>query len=237
MGIQEDGHQDWVSCVRFSPNNQNPIIVSAGWDKYVKVWNLTNCKLKTNHIGHTGYLNTVTMSPDGSLCASGGKDAKAMLWDLNDGKHLYTLDSNDTIHSLTFSPNRYWLCAASGPSIKVWDLESKNMVEELRPEVPGSARAEPPQCLSLAWSADGQTLFAGYSTAWLGCGRCPKSGLANCFCLRFQTPVKQTDLCIESARCTCIRSFYVRLFLHLSLLCPRVAKFSPHIKACLCQVS
>merc|ERR550539_1970228 len=29
--IQEDGHRDWVSCVRFSPNNQNPIIVSAGW--------------------------------------------------------------------------------------------------------------------------------------------------------------------------------------------------------------
>ena len=107
--IQEDGHQDWVSCVRFSPNNQNPIIVSAGWDKYVKVWNLTNCKLKTNHIGHTGYLNTVTMSPDGSLCASGGKDAKAMLWDLNDGKHLYTLDHADTINALTFSPNRYIL--------------------------------------------------------------------------------------------------------------------------------
>ena len=104
--IQEDGHQDWVSTVRFSPNNANPIIVSAGWDKYVKVWNLTNCKLKTNHIGHTGYLNTVTLSPDGSLCASGGKDGKAMLWDLNDGKHLYTLDNTDTINALTFSPNR-----------------------------------------------------------------------------------------------------------------------------------
>merc|ERR1719347_2256855 len=37
-------------------------------------------------------------------------------------------------------------------------------VGELRPEVSGgSARADPPQCLSLAWSADGQTLFAGYS--------------------------------------------------------------------------
>jgi len=162
--IQDEGHSDWVSCVRFSPNNANPIIVSCGWDRYVKVWNLTNCKLKTNHIGHTGYLNTVTLSPDGSLCASGGKDAKAMLWDLNDGKHLYTLDSNDTIHSLTFSPNRYWLCAASGPSIKVWDLESKNLVEDdLRPEIPGSARTMPPQVTSLAWSADGQTLFAGYT--------------------------------------------------------------------------
>merc|ERR1711890_119467 len=90
-------------------------------------------------------------------------DAKAVLWDLNDGKHLYTLDHVDTINALTFSPNRYWLCAATGPTIKIWDLESKNMVEELRPEVPGSARADPPQCLSMAWSADGQTLFAGYS--------------------------------------------------------------------------
>merc|ERR1712108_58380 len=163
--IQEDGHQDWVSCVRFSPNNQNPIIVSAGWDKYVKVWNLTNCKLKTNHIGHTGYLNTVTMSPDGSLCASGGKDAKAMLWDLNDGKHLYTLDNNDIINPLCFSPNRYWLCAATGPVIKIWDLESNNMVGELKPEVPSTGSRPPvqPQCLSMAWSADGQTLFAGYS--------------------------------------------------------------------------
>merc|ERR1711974_365338 len=73
-----------------------------------------------DHIGHHGYLNTVTMSPDGSLCASGGKDAKAMLWDLNDGKHLYTLDNNDIINSLCFSPNRYWLCAATSPSVSPW---------------------------------------------------------------------------------------------------------------------
>lgn len=81
---------------------------------------MTNCKLKINHLGHSGYLNTVTVSPDGSLCASGGKDMKAMLWDLNDGKHLHTLDHNDIITALCFSPNRYWLCAAFGPSIKIW---------------------------------------------------------------------------------------------------------------------
>lgn len=38
--IQDDGHSDWVSCVRFSPNHANPIIVSAGWDRTVKVNNL-----------------------------------------------------------------------------------------------------------------------------------------------------------------------------------------------------
>jgi guanine nucleotide-binding protein subunit beta-2-like 1 protein len=155
-------HSDWVSTVRFSPSSRDPVIVSAGWDKVVKVWNLGNCKLKTNHKGHTGYINTVTVSPDGSLCASGGKDGQAMLWDLNEGKHLYTLSGNNVINAMAFSPNRYWLCAAVGPSVKIWDLEDKSELEELKPEITGKSTSAP-QCTSLAWSQDGQTLFAGYT--------------------------------------------------------------------------
>jgi len=164
--IQEDGHREWVSCVRFSPNLNTPLIVSAGWDKVVKVWNLTRCNLRTNLIGHTEYVNTVTVSPDGSLCASGGKDGSAMLWDLNEGKHLSTLDAGDTIHALVFSPIRYWLCAATASDIKIWDLESKAIVSTLRPDLkqPKHPRkCVPIQCISLAWSGDGCTLFAGYT--------------------------------------------------------------------------
>ncbi|KAL9937777.1 hypothetical protein V8E36_003322 [Tilletia maclaganii] len=159
-----DGHTEWISCVRFSPNPQNPVIVSAGWDKVVKVWELSKCKLKTNHFGHTGYINTVTISPDGSLCASGGRDGQTMLWELSDGKHLYSLDAGDVVNALVFSPNRYWLCAATANCIKIFDLESKSIVDELKPEFLDVGRNSPdPECLSLAWSADGQTLFAGYS--------------------------------------------------------------------------
>lgn len=70
---EPEGHTEWVSCVRFSPVTTQPSIVSAGWDRAVKVWNLTNCKLKHDLRGHRYYINTVTVSPDGSLCASGGK--------------------------------------------------------------------------------------------------------------------------------------------------------------------
>ena len=35
--INDDNHTDWISCVRFSPNQKDPLIVSAGWDKLVKV--------------------------------------------------------------------------------------------------------------------------------------------------------------------------------------------------------
>ncbi|KAL2826123.1 WD40-repeat-containing domain protein [Aspergillus cavernicola] len=162
--ITDKGHADWVSCVRFSPNPQNPVIVSAGWDKLVKVWELASCRLQTDHIGHSGYINTVTISPDGSLCASGGKDGVTMLWDLNESKHLYSLHAGDEIHALVFSPNRYWLCAATASSITIFDLEKKSKVDELKPEyIEKGKKSREPECVSLAWSADGQTLFAGYT--------------------------------------------------------------------------
>jgi guanine nucleotide-binding protein subunit beta-2-like 1 protein len=157
--IEEDMHSDWVSCVVFSPSAKMPLIVSAGWDKLVKVWNLSNCKLRTNLVGHTGVVYTCTVSPDGSLCASGGKDGTAMLWDVNDGKHLYSLDAGGTINALTFSPKNYWLCAATDTSIKVWDLENKNVLDELSSTSPPKSGI--PWCVSLTWSADGNTLFAG----------------------------------------------------------------------------
>jgi guanine nucleotide-binding protein subunit beta-2-like 1 protein len=46
--VRVQGHTEWVSCVRFSPNTKTPIIVSSGWDKVVKVWNLNSCTLKIN---------------------------------------------------------------------------------------------------------------------------------------------------------------------------------------------
>ncbi|EPY78892.1 hypothetical protein CB1_000994004 [Camelus ferus] len=90
-------------------------------DKLVKVQNLANNKLKTNHIIYLGYLNTVTVSPDGSLCVSRGKDGEAMLWHLN-----------------------------KSPNIKIWDLEGKMIVDELKQEIIStSSKAELPQCTSL----------------------------------------------------------------------------------------
>jgi guanine nucleotide-binding protein subunit beta-2-like 1 protein len=89
-----------------------------------------------------------------------------MLWDLNEGKKLYALEAGDIINALVFSPNRYWLCAATTQSIKIWDLESKRMVDELRLEntaPKGKKHIQQPYCTCLAWSFDGNDLYAGYT--------------------------------------------------------------------------
>ncbi|THF99458.1 hypothetical protein TEA_018269 [Camellia sinensis var. sinensis] len=106
--------------------------MSSSWDRTVKIWNLTNCKIRASLAGHSGYVNTVAVSPDGSLCASGGKHGVILLWNLAEGKKLYSLDSGSIINALCFSPNRYWLCAATEASIKIWDLESKTIVVDLK---------------------------------------------------------------------------------------------------------
>jgi guanine nucleotide-binding protein subunit beta-2-like 1 protein len=173
-----DGHDDWVTCVRFTPTMDDPVVVSCSRDKLVKVWDMNTWTLKHNLVGHTAHLNVVTVSPDGSLCASGGKDGVAMLWDLTDGKSLSTLDAEGEINALVFSPTRYWLCAAFGSKFRIWDLETKDVVGEhdidkdrkkRTPMVTGEKKKTrwstglPTYCTSLAWSPDGTKLFAGYS--------------------------------------------------------------------------
>lgn len=57
------------------------------------------------------------------------QDGVAMLWDLAEGKRLYSLDAGDIIHALCFSPNRYWLCAATQSCIKVGRLSASSFVD------------------------------------------------------------------------------------------------------------
>lgn len=164
----KNSHNEWVSTVRFSPTTQNPVIVSGGWDKVVKVWHLSNFSLKSNfagELGHKGYINSVTVSPDGSLAASGGADGVAKLWDLGETTNnpLHSLEGQEEISTLIFSPNRYWLCAACGTKIKIWDLEQKKLVEELSYSTANSEQGKEGKCISLAWSMNGQTLYAGYT--------------------------------------------------------------------------
>ncbi|KAI8084767.1 WD40-repeat-containing domain protein [Halteromyces radiatus] len=162
---QDNGHSEWITCVRFSPNPAIPVIVSCGWDKIVKVWEMGKLQLRYNLIGHNGYVSKVAISPDGSLCASGGKDGNVMLWDLTEGKHLHSISVNDVIYDVAFCPSKTWLAIACGSLIHIWDVETRQDVDVIHVESPSNVtdKALSIQTLSLAWSPDGSTLYTGHS--------------------------------------------------------------------------
>jgi guanine nucleotide-binding protein subunit beta-2-like 1 protein len=159
-----EGHSDWVSCMRFSPSSDITFI-TCGWDGLVKVWRRIDCRLNYNLVGHNGYINALTISPDGSVCASGGKDGMVMLWDLKEGRKLYELVEGYIINAVCFRPNSYSLCAASCTSIKIWDIESKDVIENIQIEGHTNCRqrANTNYCTCIQWSSDGSTLYSGYT--------------------------------------------------------------------------
>merc|ERR1711865_965404 len=62
------GHtKDIFSCA-FSGDNRQIVSGSRDktiklWNNLVKVWNLSNCKLRTNLVGHTGVVYSTSISP------------------------------------------------------------------------------------------------------------------------------------------------------------------------------
>mmetsp|Transcript_50645 Transcript_50645/g.101122 ORF Transcript_50645/g.101122 Transcript_50645/m.101122 type:complete len:316 (-) Transcript_50645:549-1496(-) len=165
--LQENGSSSLVSQVQFIPGKKSTLL-SCDWTGEIKIWDISSKKVETKLLGHKGYVSCCTVSPDGSLCASGGKDGVIMLWDLQEGKHLYSLEAGNSINCLCFSPNRYWLCASTSEGIKVWDLESKEMIDEIKIKAnQGSLSEKDLTCLTMVWTFDGSNFLAGYSDGCL----------------------------------------------------------------------
>lgn len=162
--LDKQGHNDWVSCVRFVPTNETPRIVSCGYDKVVKVWNLETMKVEYNLTGHTQLVNKVAVSPDGSICASAGKDGKVIIWDLSSGLENFSFDVDNEVTDVAFSPASYTLAVATTKEIILYNLDTKEKMAVAAPEFPPrSKKATIPSCTCLAWSMDGATLFTGYT--------------------------------------------------------------------------
>ncbi|KAH0445881.1 hypothetical protein IEQ34_025284 [Dendrobium chrysotoxum] len=188
FNIQEDGHSEWVSCVRFSPNPSNPVIVSAGWDKVVKVSFLFFRRLQKGLVGMQVRVNesirkvglekgvrtemiVINICYYGELhsCSSmrislTTKIAESRLEKNKGGDCLgiVQMQAQDKplrshrIHQHSHCIADGSLCASGAPpvigcvlllqvAIKIFDLESKSIVEDIKPEFTNVGKDSPDQ--------------------------------------------------------------------------------------------
>ena len=103
----------------------------------------------------TGSADSVCLSTNGRILASGSWDGTIKLWDVATGTLQRTLTSGYFLTGVRLSPDGRTLASAGssemGRGIELWDVTTGTMRQELSPE-------GYPEVLSMNFSPDGQTL-------------------------------------------------------------------------------
>mmetsp|Transcript_92 Transcript_92/g.252 ORF Transcript_92/g.252 Transcript_92/m.252 type:complete len:620 (-) Transcript_92:93-1952(-) len=116
------GHKGDVYAIACHPEDPK-IVVSGGYDKYVRLWNVDRSSAVRSFHGHTASVTCLTYSSQGNLVISGSKDASVRFWDMNSGLEVNSLNNVGDVTSLDLSSNGLFLLTASkGNSNRLWDL-------------------------------------------------------------------------------------------------------------------
>ncbi|MEH2460246.1 nSTAND1 domain-containing NTPase [Nostoc sp.] len=127
LSLRQQSDINRVSEINFIPNSD--ILAISGENDSVKVWKIPNNAhvaselldpLKVDLIKrHSNKITSVSISPDGKTIASGSKDKTVKIW-RRDGTLSKTIQQNDEVNSVSFSPDANIIASASNTTIKLW---------------------------------------------------------------------------------------------------------------------
>jgi WD40 repeat protein len=122
-------HKGAVLSVAFAPKTF--LLLSAGDDRDVVVWDVKMGVLRRRLKGHNGRVRSVAFSPDGQLAVSGSQDTTVRVWNLKTRQEAKRfLGHKEEVRGVAFTPDGRQVISC-GDGIKVWDLPA-----ELRPRKP-----------------------------------------------------------------------------------------------------
>ena len=114
------GHGDYVTDVRFIGNQ---VAASASHDHTVRIWHLDDPSRDQVLRGHRDAVLTLDVSPDGLRLASGSRDQRVGLFDLETGRVDFFEGHAGAINDVTFSPDGDELASAGEDgTVRIWDL-------------------------------------------------------------------------------------------------------------------
>ena len=108
-------------------------LLSASSDRLLIVWQLETGNEVLRLSGHTGAVNTCTISADGKRALSGGYDKTLRLWDLSAGNEIIRLigHSAPITACLITDDGRRAISASLDYTLRIWDLMSGMCIETI----------------------------------------------------------------------------------------------------------
>jgi WD40 repeat protein len=150
LQIDPGGHKAKIKDIVFTPDGRS--LVSAGYDKLIRVWSLETGRTERTlrgqiGEGHEGKILAMALSPDGRWLAVGGYFGKRTgshgcvslecgqirLYNFASGKLVALLKGHTrVILSLAFSPdNRYLVSGSKNSNAILWDIKRKRRLHTL----------------------------------------------------------------------------------------------------------
>ena len=122
----------------------------------VRIWKTSgDFALVRSLRGHRDSLQSVRISPDGKLVATGGYDQRIKLWEIESGREVKSLDGhNGPVFDLAFRPDGKILASVSGDrTVKLWDVATGARLDTLKESLL--------ELYTVAFSPDGRRVAAG----------------------------------------------------------------------------
>jgi WD40 repeat protein/beta-lactamase regulating signal transducer with metallopeptidase domain len=136
MRSERYAHAEGVTDVAFGPGARQLFSLGAG--RWLTRWQSVVSPVRTFE-GHTGPVNTVSLSRDGKRLLSCGSwpegDKTLRLWDVATGKELrtFTAPGNPQFQSNAFSPDgKHAFAGGEDGRIWEWDLDTGKLLREIK---------------------------------------------------------------------------------------------------------
>jgi WD40 repeat protein len=166
-------HTEDITALIFTPDGNT--LISASYDRTIKLWALNTGELlstlrkQTNRdrpqtlYDHTHWVESLALSPDGRVLASGGFDCDLYLWDLLQPRSLQRLQTKSPILAIAFSPDGWQLaCGCIDGTLEVWDLRSIDRSPNLEFDRSDSWIS------AIKFAPDGEKIYSGNGRGEIG---------------------------------------------------------------------
>lgn len=126
-------HRWQISDLSFSPDGTR--LASAGWDKEVNIWELSNLEkvINLSNVHRVPITSVSWVRPNGLVLCTGSADRTAALWNAETGSYLCSLsDHSGWVLDTDFSATGAFLATACWDhTVRIWDPGSERVINSL----------------------------------------------------------------------------------------------------------